>query len=144
MLLTHKLPGFHIPEAAVTTFWSQSCSKTTKLISFIKCNDNSEYYSAYLSRHLNLLIYNPVIFQILTFNLHGSINQRIVLSQIAVVNQDPVLFSTSIRDNIAYGLSDCSLDQIRDAAQKAGAHDFISKLTSGYDTGKLISLYPLD
>lgn len=54
-----------------------------------------------------------------------------------MVNQDPVLFSTSIRDNIAYGLPDCPLDQIQDAARKAGAHDFISKLKSGYDTGKL-------
>ncbi|TNM93170.1 hypothetical protein fugu_018572 [Takifugu bimaculatus] len=54
--------------------------------------------------------------------------------KIAVVNQDPVLFSTSIRDNITYGLSDCSLDQVQEAARNAGAHDFISKLKSGYDT----------
>lgn len=60
-----------------------------------------------------------------------------------MVNQDPVLFSTSIRDNIAYGLSDCSLDQIQEAARNAGAHDFISRLKNGYDTGKLISPHPV-
>lgn len=53
-----------------------------------------------------------------------------------MVNQDPVLFSTSIRDNIAYGLSDCSLEQIEEAARSANAHDFISQLKNGYDTGE--------
>lgn len=65
---------------------------------------------------------------------------RGVFAQVAVVNQDPVLFSTSIRDNIAYGLSDCSLQQVEEAARSANAHDFISKLKKGYDTGKLLIL----
>uniref|UniRef100_A0A674MSC9 Transporter associated with antigen processing, subunit type a n=1 Tax=Takifugu rubripes TaxID=31033 RepID=A0A674MSC9_TAKRU len=64
----------------------------------------------------------------------NSYEHHFLHEKIAVVNQDPVLFSTSIRDNIAYGLSDCSLDQIQEAARNAGAHDFISKLKSGYDT----------
>ena len=53
------------------------------------------------------------------------------------MSQDPVLFSGSIRDNIAYGLADCSLDEIQEAARKANAHDFIQKLERGYDTGTL-------
>lgn len=56
--------------------------------------------------------------------------------QVAVVSQDPVLFSTSIRDNIAYGLSDCSLQRIQEAARGANAHGFISRLKDGYDTGE--------
>lgn len=55
-----------------------------------------------------------------------------------MVNQDPVLFSVSIRDNISYGLSGCSLDQVQEAARKANAHDFISSLKNGYDTGELL------
>lgn len=58
----------------------------------------------------------------------------------ALVNQDPVLFSGSIRDNIAYGLSHCSMDEIQEAARKANAHDFILKLKDGYNTGKNVRL----
>lgn len=54
--------------------------------------------------------------------------------KIAVVSQEPVLFSGSIKDNITYGLPDCSLDEIQEAARKANAHDFIRKLDKGYDT----------
>lgn len=53
------------------------------------------------------------------------------------MSQEPVLFSGTIRDNIAYGLADCSLDEIQEAARKANAHDFIKQLEKGYDTGKL-------
>lgn len=54
--------------------------------------------------------------------------------KIAVVSQEPVLFSGSIRYNIAYGLADCSLDEIQEAARKANAHDFIKQFDKGYDT----------
>ncbi len=58
------------------------------------------------------------------------------LSQIAMVGQEPVLFSGTVQDNIAYGLPGCSMDKIKEAASKANAHAFICKLESGYDTGK--------
>lgn len=51
------------------------------------------------------------------------------------MNQEPVLFSGSIRDNIAYGLSHCTIQEIQEAAQQANAHNFILKLKNGYDTG---------
>ncbi|CAN9503622.1 unnamed protein product [Ophioblennius macclurei] len=54
--------------------------------------------------------------------------------KIAVVSQEPVLFSGTIRYNIAYGLPGCSLDQIQEAARKANAHDFIKLQEKGYDT----------
>ncbi|XP_034561617.1 antigen peptide transporter 2a [Notolabrus celidotus] len=63
-----------------------------------------------------------------------SYEHRFLHKKIAVVNQEPVLFSGSIRDNIAYGLADCSLDEIQEAARKANAHDFIMQLEKGYDT----------
>ncbi|XP_045899307.1 antigen peptide transporter 2a [Micropterus dolomieu] len=63
-----------------------------------------------------------------------SYDHRFLHKKIAVVNQEPVLFSGSIRDNIAYGLADCSLDEIQEAARKANAHDFIKQMEKGYDT----------
>ncbi|KAK0145804.1 Antigen peptide transporter 2 [Merluccius polli] len=54
--------------------------------------------------------------------------------KVTLVSQEPELFSGSIRDNIAYGLPCCSLDDIQEAAHKANAHEFISKLEKGYDT----------
>ncbi|KAM3595664.1 uncharacterized protein V6R79_000772 [Siganus canaliculatus] len=59
---------------------------------------------------------------------------RFLCNKIAVVSQEPVLFSGSIRYNIGYGLPDCSLDDIQEAARKANAHDFITQLEKGYDT----------
>nr|XP_046274681.1 antigen peptide transporter 2a [Scatophagus argus] len=62
-----------------------------------------------------------------------SYDHRFLHQKIAVVNQEPVLFSGSIRDNIAYGLPDCSLDEVQEAARKANAHSFIMQLDKGYD-----------
>ncbi|KAJ8335313.1 hypothetical protein SKAU_G00409520 [Synaphobranchus kaupii] len=55
-------------------------------------------------------------------------------SKVAMVGQEPVLFSGSIRDNIAYGLEDCPLERVQDAARRVNAHGFISQLEHGYDT----------
>jgi len=53
---------------------------------------------------------------------------------IGLVPQDPALFSTSIRDNIAFGRPDASEAEIVTAARKAEAHEFIIELDSGYET----------
>jgi ATP-binding cassette subfamily B protein len=55
-------------------------------------------------------------------------------SQFALVLQEPVLFSTSIAENLRYARPDASRSQIVAAAQAAGAHDFIAALPDGYDT----------
>lgn len=55
-------------------------------------------------------------------------------SQFAVMLQDPVLFSTTIAENIAYARPDAHEDQIIEAARAANAHDFISRLPEGYHT----------
>ncbi|XP_042601967.1 antigen peptide transporter 2-like isoform X2 [Cyprinus carpio] len=55
-------------------------------------------------------------------------------SKIAMVGQEPVLFSGTIRDNIAYGLPGCSMERVKEAASKANAHAFICKLENGYNT----------
>lgn len=53
---------------------------------------------------------------------------------VGLVFDEPFLFSSSVRDNIAYGLPDASLDQVIEAATAAQAHDFITELSHGYDT----------
>lgn len=64
-------------------------------------------------------------------------------SQIGLVSQEPTLFATSIRENVAQGLigtpwentsEDKKFPLIKDACLKANADGFISKLPNGYDT----------
>lgn len=55
-------------------------------------------------------------------------------SQIGLVSQDVYLFGGSIKDNIAYGKPDATMDEIVDAAKKANIHDFIMELSDKYDT----------
>ncbi len=54
--------------------------------------------------------------------------------QIAVVNDDPFLFSDSVHANIAYGRGDASREEVVEAAKRAQAHEFITELPDGYDT----------
>ena len=53
---------------------------------------------------------------------------------IGMVLDEPFLFSVSIRDNIAYGRPDATLDEVRAAAMAAGADEFVHDLPDGYDT----------
>jgi ATP-binding cassette, subfamily B, bacterial len=55
-------------------------------------------------------------------------------ANIGVVLDEPFLFSVSIRDNIAYGRPDASLEEVMAAAEAAGATGFIDRLSDGYDT----------
>ena len=54
--------------------------------------------------------------------------------QIGMVMQDPYLFHGTVLENIRYGMPEASLDRVIAAARAANAHDFINKLTHGYDT----------
>jgi len=58
---------------------------------------------------------------------------RSLREQIAIVPQDPVLFRGSVADNIRYGRLDASDDEVRAAAEAAGADAFISRLPQGYE-----------
>jgi ATP-binding cassette, subfamily B, bacterial len=55
-------------------------------------------------------------------------------SQIAMVLQPPLIFPVSVRDNIAYGRTDASLEEIENAARGACIHDMIVGLPQGYAT----------
>lgn len=51
-----------------------------------------------------------------------------------LVNQEPVLFATSIKENILFGKERASMELITSAAKAANAHDFIVQLPDGYET----------
>jgi ATP-binding cassette, subfamily B, bacterial len=55
-------------------------------------------------------------------------------AQVSIVLQEPLLFSGTIYDNIAYGRLDATLHEVREAAKAANADEFISGLPKGYDT----------
>ncbi|MSP11861.1 MAG: ABC transporter ATP-binding protein [Chloroflexi bacterium] len=62
------------------------------------------------------------------------IQQDSLLAQIGIVPQETILFSGTVRDNIRYGCPTASDEEVIAAAQAAQAHDFIMKLSKGYDT----------
>lgn len=55
-------------------------------------------------------------------------------AQMGMVMQETFLFNASIRENIAYGRADASMEEIETAARAANAHPFISEMPNGYDT----------
>ncbi|XP_028400885.1 multidrug resistance protein 1-like isoform X2 [Dendronephthya gigantea] len=61
-------------------------------------------------------------------------NLKWLRQHIGVVSQEPVLFATTIAENIRYGRDDATQDEIEEAAKMANAHDFISAMPQGYET----------
>ncbi|XP_022862540.1 ABC transporter B family member 15-like [Olea europaea var. sylvestris] len=55
-------------------------------------------------------------------------------SQIGLVNQQPILFATSIKENILFGKEDATMELVISAAKAANAHEFIKNLPEGYET----------
>lgn len=64
----------------------------------------------------------------------AQVKQASLRSQIAIVQQDPVLFHRTLAENIAYARPGATQAEIEQAARLASAHDFIMTLPKGYDT----------
>jgi len=64
----------------------------------------------------------------------ADVMQSSLRDQIAIVQQEPILFHRTLAENIAYGKPNASRRQIEQAAQQANAHDFIMSLPKGYET----------
>ena len=64
----------------------------------------------------------------------AQVTQQSLRSQIAIVQQEPILFHRSLAENIAYGRPDATVAAIEQAARLANAHDFIERLPKGYGT----------
>jgi len=62
------------------------------------------------------------------------ITKKSLRAQVAIVLQDTLLFSTTIRENIAYGRPGATDGEIREAARRAQADEFIRRLPNGYDS----------
>lgn len=84
---------------------------------------------------LLLRFYEPQDGEILFDGIKASeLDKTWIRDQFGTVPQDISLFSGTIAENIRYGKPDCTEEEIIEAAKKANAHDFISKLPNGYDT----------
>jgi ATP-binding cassette subfamily B protein len=59
---------------------------------------------------------------------------RSLRGAIGVISQDPFLFSTTVRENIAFGVADATGEEVEQAARLAQAHEFIERLPDGYET----------
>ena len=62
------------------------------------------------------------------------ITKKSLRGQIAIVLQDTLLFSTTVRENIAYGRPDATEEEIIEAARRAQADEFIRQMSQGYDS----------
>ena len=63
-----------------------------------------------------------------------TLNLKWLRSNIGVVSQEPVLFNTTIAENIRYGKESATMAEIEAAAKNANAHNFIKQLPEGYET----------
>ncbi|KAK9104290.1 hypothetical protein Scep_021134 [Stephania cephalantha] len=79
--------------------------------------------------------YDPVKGDIfLDGNKISKLQLKWLRSQMGLVNQQPILFATSIKENILFGKEGASMDLVMSAAKAANAHDFITQLPKGYET----------
>lgn len=79
--------------------------------------------------------YDPTEGRIEIDGIHiGSVKVRSLRSQIGIVPQEPILFSGSVRENIAYARPEAAPAETEAAARAANADDFIRELPKGYDT----------
>jgi ATP-binding cassette subfamily B protein/subfamily B ATP-binding cassette protein MsbA len=63
-----------------------------------------------------------------------SVTRQSLRAQMAIVLQEPFLFTGTIAENLAYGREDATREEIEQAARVAGAHEFIMQMPDGYDT----------
>ena len=64
----------------------------------------------------------------------SKLNLKWLRRNIGIVSQEPVLFDTTIAENIRYGREDATMEEIKQAAKSANAYRFISELPDGFDT----------
>jgi len=84
---------------------------------------------------LILRLYDPTAGEILADDTSlKDLDLSLWRSHIALVSQDVYLFDATVKENIAYGRLDATTEEIVEAARRADAHGFISRLPNGYET----------
>ncbi|PWA77674.1 P-glycoprotein 16 [Artemisia annua] len=86
---------------------------------------------------INLLerFYDPIGGEILLDGVNiKTLQLKWLRSQMGLVSQEPILFATTIKENILFGKEGATSDEIMRAAKKSNAHNFIMQLPNGYDT----------
>ncbi|KAJ0090713.1 hypothetical protein Patl1_14137 [Pistacia atlantica] len=86
---------------------------------------------------VNLLerFYNPIRGEMYLDDIDiRSLQLKWLRSQMGLVSQEPILFATTIKENILFGKEEGSMEEIIKAAKAANAHNFINQLPNGYDT----------
>ncbi|KAM3350729.1 hypothetical protein ACQJBY_023045 [Aegilops geniculata] len=79
--------------------------------------------------------YDPQAGEVLIDGINiKSLKLQWIRGKISLVSQEPLLFMTSIKDNITYGKEDATLEEIKRAAELANAANFIEKLPNAYET----------
>ncbi|WZZ74257.1 hypothetical protein YC2023_085627 [Brassica napus] len=79
--------------------------------------------------------YDPVAGEVLIDEVPiNKLQVKWLRSQMGLVSQEPVLFATSINENILFGKEDASMDEVVEAAKASNAHTFISQFPQGYKT----------
>ncbi|KAI6672600.1 hypothetical protein NL676_000506 [Syzygium grande] len=109
--------SLYIPSSTTTALVGQSGSGKSTVISLIE------------------RFYDPQAGEVLIDGINlKEFQLKWIRSKIGLVSQEPVLFASSIKDNIAYGKDNATIEEIRTAAEVANAAKFIDKLPKGLDT----------
>ncbi|KAK4273324.1 hypothetical protein QN277_021750 [Acacia crassicarpa] len=109
--------SLHIPSGTTAALVGESGSGKSTVISLIE------------------RFYDPQAGEVLIDGVNlRELQLRWIRGKISLVSQEPVLFGSSIKDNILYGKEGATIEEIRAAAELANAAKFIDKLPQGYDT----------
>lgn len=109
--------SLHIPSGATAALVGQSGSGKSTVISLVE------------------RFYDPQAGEVLIDGINlKEFQLRWIRGKIGLVSQEPVLFASSIKDNIAYGKEGATIEEIRTASELANAAKFIDKLPQGLDT----------
>ncbi|EOA25992.1 hypothetical protein CARUB_v10019381mg [Capsella rubella] len=124
---------FTYPSRPLTTIFDDFCLRVPsgKTVALVGGSGSGK------STVISLLqrFYDPIAGEILIDGMPiHKLQVKWLRSQMGLVSQEPVLFATSITENILFGKEDASMDEVVEAAKASNAHNFISQFPNSYKT----------